>query len=285
MTYDAAAVEQLISEVTQTFALGLRSIANAAAKEAELERQRLADERRLLEKERKRLEEAWSHISSECARRESSVGACTGLSAVSVSATSPKRRPPSSVQSVPSELSGSTRGDQLQMSVPVLSCATIGSPMNSSVSPVSCGPHIDYVPSDCTLTLQGYSYSVLPLQFPDASNLGHDLWNKTVELPQGWEVLSEADPEFHQALPQLTQRGWGAIVLGIKNAHNGFNAFWTPLFSDGSHAGLLCEEDVDWIDPVENRDNQYRMTYSGLRMVIRQRVGPVVVQGRRLGMH
>lgn len=282
MTYDPALVEKLIGEVTQSFVMGLRNIANAAAKEAEMERQRLADERHMLEKERLRLEEAWAHIHSECARREWTAGACNGLAAVSVSATSPKRRQ-NSVQSAPSEMSGSCNTDHMQMSVPVLS-AMCSSPAHASLSPVGGGSHIDYVPSDCQLSFQGYAYSVLPLQCPDAANLGHDLWNKMVELPQGWEVLSQTDPEFNSALFALTSHGWGAIVLGVRNAKNGFDAYWTPLFGDGSHAGHLCEEDVDWIDPVKQRENQFRMTYSGLRMVIRQRVGPTQLPGRRLGL-
>merc|ERR1712048_15322 len=109
---------------------------------------------------------------------------------------------------------------------------------------------------------------------PDAPNLGHDLWNHTVDLPEGWEFFSANDKDFSQAIVTLANHRWGAIVLGVRNAHHGFDAFWTPLFGDGSHAGQRCEEDVDWIDPVQDNDSQYRMTYSGLRMVIRQRVGP-----------
>ncbi|CAE8586719.1 unnamed protein product, partial [Polarella glacialis] len=49
-----------------------------------------------------------------------------------------------------------------------------------------------------------------------------------------------------------------------------FDSYWTPLFGDGSHAGQMCQGDVDWIEPVEDHMRRYRMTYSGLRLVIRQ---------------
>ena len=53
----------------------------------------------------------------------------------------------------------------------------------------------------------------------------------------------------------------------------GFDAYWTPLFGDGSFAGQLCEADVDWIEPVGPEDRRFRMTYSGLRLVLRKSSG------------
>ncbi|CAJ1355496.1 unnamed protein product, partial [Effrenium voratum] len=56
-------------------------------------------------------------------------------------------------------------------------------------------------------------------------------------------------------------------------ARRGFDAYWTPLFGDGSFAAQLCEADVDWIEPAgpaEEPQRRFRMTYSGLRLVIRK---------------
>merc|ERR1711890_185566 len=81
---------------------------------------------------------------------------------------------------------------------------------------------------------------------------------------------------FGSAMAALCSHGWGSLVLGVQNARKGFDAYWTPLFGDGRRAGQKCEEDVDWIEPVEGSEHRYLMTYSGLRLVIR------TIKARRL---
>jgi len=144
-----------------------------------------------------------------------------------------------------------------------------GSPINVS------NMDIDGIPANCTVCDHLFRYSVLPLQAPDAPNLGHDSWNQVVELPPGWEVVSTEDDGFLATISLLSQRRWGAMVLGVQNASQGFDAYWTPLFGDGSHAGQRCQADVDWIEAVsqeEHKRKMFRMTYTGLRLVIRSRM-------------
>lgn len=127
------------------------------------------------------------------------------------------------------------------------------------------------VPNHYIVSIGDRAYTVLPLKEPGASSLGHDLWNHIVEVPEGWEVLSTQMEGFNHAISVLGQHRWGAMVLGVRNASRGFDAYWTPLFGDGSFAAQLCEANVDWIETAGQEDQRrFRMTYSGLRLVIRK---------------
>lgn len=128
----------------------------------------------------------------------------------------------------------------------------------------------NYVPAECQVTFKDHAYSVLPVQRPDAAGMGHDLWNHIVEVPEGWEVLSSEDGDFGEVIAALSRHRWGSLVLGVRGSRQSFDAYWTPLFGDGGHAGVLCQEDVDWIEPVDGSSNRFRMTYSGLRLVMRR---------------
>uniref|UniRef100_A0A6T1DUE6 Uncharacterized protein n=1 Tax=Alexandrium monilatum TaxID=311494 RepID=A0A6T1DUE6_9DINO len=263
MAFDEKAVEQLAAEAARVFLAGLQNLAAAAAKEAELERQRLSAEALALAKDRARLEEAWSQLNLERTRLECSVGASTGIT--DVSHVSPLGRAlPRSLGSVISPMHeraggglGPAAGEELHSSV--LGGYTVPSGLAALQGPV---------PGYCSVTVGRHCFSVLPLQEPDAVSLGHDLWNHVVELPEGWEIYSALDREFDQVIASLTKRRWGAMVLGVRNAHDHYDAYWTPLFGDGSHAGMRCQEDVDWIEPMEDNARRFRMTYSGLRVII-----------------
>eukprot|EP00927_Polykrikos_kofoidii_P034571 TRINITY_DN29309_c0_g1_i1.p1 TRINITY_DN29309_c0_g1~~TRINITY_DN29309_c0_g1_i1.p1 ORF type:complete len:346 (-),score=57.02 TRINITY_DN29309_c0_g1_i1:105-1076(-) len=174
-------------------------------------------------------------------------------------------------------------GDRLSLPRPtvggvVQSSATIaalqpGADGLAEISPLSLGSTCGGgdVPADCVVRIDGYSYTVLPFERPNAENQGHDMWNLKVDIPQDWEVLSTNVIGFDHAISTLTRHRWGAIVLGVRNANKGFDAYWTPLFGDGSHAGQRCQADVDWIEPADDEERRFRFTYSGLRLVVRSR--------------
>lgn len=249
MPFDISAAEQVAAEATRAFHAGLQKLVTAAAKEAELEWQRLQNESHALAEDRRRLEEAWKllHETERIRLKDETLGARGAAKAI---------------------MSGSPVAAKEQLSTSRGEWAPLPSPSQKSVAPSGT---LGSVPANCTVSYGQSTFSVLPHQLPDASNLGHDRWNEAVEIPEGWEVLSSASYGFDEAMAFLTQNCWGAMVLGVRNANQGFDAYWTPLFGDGSHAGQMCEADVDWIEPVDGDDRQFRMTYSGLRLVIRQR--------------
>lgn len=254
MTFDQSAAEQLAAEaahamqqVAMQFTKSLQDLVDQAAAEAARERQRLQEESTALAREKQRLEEAWQHLNVERARIE----------AGPVSSGHKPAMYPSPRESV---------GE-----------ATL----TRSPCPVPQGP----IPINYIVSVGDRAYTVLPLKEPEAMSLGHELWNHVVEVPEGWEVLSTQMENFHQVMSVLGQHRWGAMVLGVRNGKRGFDAYWTPLFGDGSFAAQLCEADVDWIEPAgpevlnqqEQQQRRYRMTYSGLRLVIRKAHGPTMM--------
>lgn len=253
MTFDQHAAEQLameaaeaMQEVARRFTKGLQDLVNQAAAEAARERQRLQEESTALARERQRLEEAWQHLNVERARIEAG---------------------PVSSGHKPS-LYPSPRESQEEAT------------LTRSPVPMPQG----LVPSNYIVTVGDRAYTVLPLKEPEAMSLGHELWNHVVEVPEGWEVLSSQMENFHQVMSVLGQHRWCAMVLGVRNARRGFDAYWTPLFGDGSFAAQLCEADVDWIEPAgqeaphsgQQELRRFRMTYSGLRLVIRKAHGSMM---------
>lgn len=275
MTIDATAVEVLIAQVTRSFVDGLQNLAVSAAKDAELQRRQLEEQARALALERVQLEEAWAHFNAERARVD---GVAKGSPHHSIARSSPSHSPTqvtprmSVLRSQPdTDEVSSTQMTLLQFPSPEKPLTSIA--LRGAASPAhDANVEIDGVLASCTVCDQFYRYSVLPAQTPDAPNLGHDEWNQTVELPPGWEVVATTDNGFLATINWLSQRRWGAMVLGVQNASRGFDAYWTPLFSDGSHAGQRCEADVDWIEAVpsaRHKQRVFRMTYTGLRLVIR----------------
>lgn len=260
MPFDVRAAEALAEQVIRAFNDGIQSLIAAAAKEAEIEWQRIDHESQSLAMDRRRLEEAWAHLhTAEMSRLES----CSGAAAASASASAAAMLSPTT--HIP-------RGEWPRSEwVPLHNShnsAAPPPPSQQALANAAPGP-LGTVPPTCTVTLGRYAYSVLPLQEPSAPNLGHDLWNHTIDIPDGWEVVSLAVTGFDNAVAQLTQNRWGAMVVGVRNAKQGFDAYWTPLFGDGSHAGKLCEADVDWIEPIGDEGRSFRMNYSGLRLAIR----------------
>lgn len=239
--FDVMAARHLASEAARVFSDGLQELIRVAAAEANKERARLEQEAVVLGRERKRLEEAWSQLHVERARFESSVGVSTGY------------RPSQHVGE------GDARAEERGARQSQL--------LNSSIARLA-ETGSEQVPADYTVAVGDCTYAVLPLKEPSAPNLGHDLWNHVVEVPEGWQVLCASTSGFHHVMAELTRHSWGAIVMGVRNEKNGFDAYWTTSFGDGSHAGQLCEGDVDWIEEVEEGGRRFRMTYSGLRLVI-----------------
>jgi hypothetical protein len=255
MTVDVVAFERLVADVSRQFQEGLQKLAAAAAQETQLERKRLSEEALALAQERARLEEARQHLRLEMLRME----------------VAPLSLPPGG------------QGDQdlqLKLGTPTFNARELFS--NKVSLPCSeqgsarCGVSLStHVPRDCAVTVQGSVFTVLPVETPDAAQLGHELWNHTVEVPEGWEVVSAAHRDFHNVVAAATRRRWGAMVLGVQNAKGGFDAYYTPLFQAGNHEGKLCQADVDWIEPVAGNPRSFRMTYSGLRLLIRSRATSV----------
>eukprot|EP00930_Biecheleria_cincta_P030308 TRINITY_DN2098_c5_g1_i1.p1 TRINITY_DN2098_c5_g1~~TRINITY_DN2098_c5_g1_i1.p1 ORF type:complete len:444 (+),score=83.04 TRINITY_DN2098_c5_g1_i1:126-1334(+) len=246
MTFDVAAARHLATEAVRVFSDGLQELVRAAAAEAAKDRERLEHEALVLSRERKRLEEAWSQLHVERARFESTMGVSTGY------------RPSQHM----AEYDG--RAEER--------FGSIGPPRHSQLLTSSIArlaeTGSEQVPADYMVAVGDCAYAVLPLKEPSAPNLGHDLWNHVVEVPDGWEVLCSSTSGFHHVMAELSRHSWGAMVMGVRNENNGFDAYWTTSFGDGSHAGQLCEGDVDWIEEVEQGGRRFRMTYSGLRLVI-----------------
>lgn len=247
MGFDVVAAERLAAEASEAmkeaarkFSAGLRELVEEAQAEAARERQQLNEGSTVLARERQRLEEAWQNLNVERSRLEASGHLLAG-------------HKPVLYPSIESTL------EEANLS-------------SSRLSTIGQGGH---VPANYIVSVADRAYTVLPLKEPSCSSLGHDLWNHVVEVPEGWEVLSTQMEGFPAAMNVLGQHRWGAMVLGVQNAKRGFDAFWTPLFGDGSFAAQLCEEDVDWIEKVgaEDPPRRFRMTYSGLRLVIRMKAG------------
>lgn len=257
MPFDIRSAELIAEQAVRKFADGLQGLIAAAASEAELEWQRIDDESHALAMDRRRLEEAWAQLhNAEASRLEVATGmAASAASTATMGVLSPAAVPRSQWVPLPQQLPPQP-------------------PSQQALQSPSQGPY-GVVPSSCTVTVGRFGYSVLPLQEPSAPNLGHDLWNHTIDLPDGWEVVSSGGAALDGAVAALTQHGWGAMVLGVRNASQGFDAYWTPLFGDGTRAGQLCEADVDWIEPISDDGRRFRMNYSGLRLAIRTQ-NPIV---------
>jgi len=222
-----------------------------------VERSKLEDDSRALARERIRLEEAWSQLNLERARLECSSGLSTGHKSAPLASFTLEDIPAPSDSVIPSAVSSEVR--------PVPSAISPGRLSYTSAVPRG------QVPDGFSVTVGAFQYSVLPLKEPDAPNLGHDLWNHIVEVPEGWEVMASDADGFDHTISVLAQHRWGAMVLGVRSGA-GFDAYWTPLFGDGSHAGQCCQADVDWIEPIEDDCKRFRMTYSGLRLLIRAKM-------------
>lgn len=258
MPFDLAAADLVASEATRVFQAGLNKLIVAAAREAELEWQRLQNEQAAIAEDRRRLEEAWKLLhNAERARVED-------LAAIA------RRNSSSMMNSIPAAPLVTSPKAGLGLSATRLS-ASDWAPFGRSTAEngSSPGAHV----GNCIVLYGQNTFSVLPPEDPGACKLGHNCWNEAVEIPEGWEVLSKATLGFDEAMAFLSQHCWGAMVLGVRNANQGFDAYWTPLFGDGSHAGQLCQADVDWIEPLEpkHEGRHFRMTYTGLRLVICQK--------------
>jgi len=291
MGFDLSAVERVAVEVSRVFADSLQSVAREAAKEAELTRQRLDDEARALAKGHAKLEEGWRQLNLERQRLSIAAGASIGVASC---------QQPAAAKLVPGTAPGALRYDtpprmrlagagappekaaEKAEEAPVKKAAAITQEAQVEVAgwgqvellPQAVDPW-NYVPAECQVTFRDHVYSVLPVQRPDAAGMGHDLWNHVVEVPEGWEVLACEGGDFGEAIAAVSRHRWGSLVLGVRGPRQSFDAYWTPLFGDGGHAGSLCQEDVDWIEPVEGSSNRFRMTYSGLRLVMRRPAAPL----------
>jgi hypothetical protein len=276
MTVDVAAVERLVADVTRQFQEGLQQIAAAAARESELERKRLSDESLALAKERARLEEARQHLRLERLRLELAPPSSEGGQELqdSVCTKDPELSTPMfhtrELLNVPPSYEGKSlhgaQGGSARADVDVLHLSPPPSVVAVSGAPRCLSAH---VPRDCAVAWRGSIFAVLPAERPDAGQLGHDLWNHTVEVPDGWEVVSAKQRDFDHVLAAMTRQSWGAMVLGVRNAREGFDAYYTPLFQAGNYEGRLCQADVDWIEAAAESPKRFRMTYSGLRLLIR----------------
>lgn len=242
MTFDVTAARHLATEAVRVFSDGLQELVRAAAAEAAKERERLEQEALVLSRERTRLEEAWSQLHVERARFESGMGVSTGYR--------PSRH--------------MAEGDGREGSICVARHSQL---LTSSIARLA-ETGSEQIPADFMVAVGDCTYAVLPLKEPNAPNLGHDLWNHVVEIPEGWGVLISSSGGFPFVMAELARHSWGAMVIGVRNGKNGFDAYYTTSFGDGSHAGQLCEEGVDWIEEVEEGGRRFRMTYSGLRLAI-----------------
>eukprot|EP00927_Polykrikos_kofoidii_P034572 TRINITY_DN29309_c0_g1_i2.p1 TRINITY_DN29309_c0_g1~~TRINITY_DN29309_c0_g1_i2.p1 ORF type:complete len:246 (-),score=32.42 TRINITY_DN29309_c0_g1_i2:368-1039(-) len=203
MTFDVVAAERLTLEVVRAFESGLRGISAAAAKEVAVERSKLEFEARQLSEDRARLNEAWNQLRAERSQLEVAAQEIRRKDASFVLQVQPQGRGMIQSAGQPLQLQQQNQLVHHQQEVQRVPAPTTSSHHSASlvslarsgdrlslprptadglaeISPLSLGSTCGGgdVPADCVVRIDGYSYTVLPFERPNAENQGHDMWAK-----------------------------------------------------------------------------------------------------------
>jgi len=113
------------------------------------------------------------------------------------------------------------------------------------------------------LSFRGCRYTVLPPAGPREASVLLDMYDVTVTVPPGWEVLSTDHQGFDDAIQQLSRHGWGTSLLCVKNAEDGFSSFRTVLYTHGGRpAGTCVSSDSRVLQAVNNCGCQEQFKFS-----------------------
>lgn len=132
----------------------------------------------------------------------------------------------------------------------------------------------NYVPDphDFSIELAGHRYAVLPPAWADESKVLLDMYDATVTVPEGWEVLTTLERNFAKVMKKLTRHGWGTSLLCVKNAEGGFSSYRTTLYTHGGSAGSCLSNNSSVLQALDSNFREFRfsggMILSG-RLVIR----------------
>jgi len=305
MVFDCSAAEALSADVAACFGERLQSLvdecgvdmerehkrlmemAAVAMYAAEQERERIRKDSEKLSVSRARLDEAWQRLANERKLHEeqkerlgSQGSVQSGASATwDVASEAPclsprvpgvvcakngsRHSPPASRESVSRELNVYSSPGQP-------TChedrgVRIESDVRQVIDFVEFSIHGDFT--------NGYSYAVWPTRPANEPMVGFDMWNKTVQLPQGWEVLEASMDGFEATIAQMTQSRWGAGWLCTLNSQGGFDAHATCRSAADDVAGDLRHDgSVPWLKRVGGANsNEFKFTCGGARLVIRAR--------------
>ena len=97
----------------------------------------------------------------------------------------------------------------------------------------------------------GHEFRVLPEGAPEGQKLDHD--TKDVTLPEGWAIVSRADPRFDVVKEKLiAAHGWSAYAVAVRRDAESaqgakiFSTLWTKNAPAGQKAGSFVDDDASY---------------------------------------
>jgi len=122
------------------------------------------------------------------------------------------------------------------------------------------------------ITLEGYSYAVLPPRRPDETVAWSDMTGRTVTVPLGWEVLAAKVPDFDSIIETLTSYSWGSSVLCAIGAGGALETYPTRICPHGD-AGRFVLANARPAAVPGSGDRQFSfLGAASCRLVIRKAV-------------
>jgi len=113
-------------------------------------------------------------------------------------------------------------------------------------------------PPPTSLRLGKREYAVLPQARPDEATVLLDMFDSTVTVPAGWEVLDAGAVEgFDDAVASLARHGWGTSLLCVKNAEGGFSSYRTVLYTHSGTAGSRVSGDSKVVKALDESGRQF----------------------------
>lgn len=106
--------------------------------------------------------------------------------------------------------------------------------------------------AESLLAFRGRRYAVLPAASPDEATVMLDMYDVTVTVPPGWEVLTTGQHNLDDAMGELSKHGWGTSLLCVRNASGGFSSYRTKLYTHGGPSGSKVSSDSRVLQAVEN---------------------------------
>lgn len=109
-----------------------------------------------------------------------------------------------------------------------------------------------------SLRLGRREYAVLPQAEPNQATVLLDMFDSTVNVPVGWEVLlADAADGFDDVVASLARHGWGTSLLCVKNAEGGFSSYRTVLYTHGGTAGSRVSGDSKVVKALDSCGRQF----------------------------
>lgn len=108
---------------------------------------------------------------------------------------------------------------------------------------------------DSLLAFRGRRYAVLPPAGPEEAAVLLDMYDVSVTVPPGWEVLCTDQPGFDDAMGELSKHGWGTSLLCVKNSEGGFTSYRTVLYTHGGQAGTKVSGDSRVLQAGDGNDH------------------------------